>query len=75
MDSEQERVVHDIEGREQLDILLYLGQEEFLFARAEFEVHVPSDPIQIFERPARILLELFLVEFSSNGRALKIIVK
>ena len=38
-------------------------------------MHVPTDPIEIFEWFARILLELFLVEFSPDGGALKISIK
>ena len=45
MDPDEQRIVHDVEGREEFYVLFQLGKEEVLFSRAKVHSHLAVDPV------------------------------
>lgn len=71
VDPRQKRVVHDPEPLQELGVATELLLEEDLFLRAEPELPMPLDPVQILERRVRVLLRLVFRIQATDRRALK----
>ena len=72
MYADQQRVVHDLESLQQAHISLYLTEKDMFLARPEFEMEIPSEPIEILSRRSRILREILLLEISTDRRSLEV---
>lgn len=66
MYADEKRVVHDTEALEQDNVLLELFFEKMTLGWAKMELALPVNPIEVFERSARVLCCLFFGVLSAN---------
>lgn len=72
MDTNQERVVHDLQLLQELHIPVHLLNESLLLDRSKLQVQVPPQPVEIFQGGSGVLLQILLLEISSDGRSLQV---
>lgn len=72
VNSNQKRVVHDLESLQQLNILLELLEEKLLLLNPELEMSLSAEPVEVLQGCSRIRLQIFLLEVSANSRAFEV---
>jgi len=71
--ADEERVVHDIERRQEFDVLFQLGEEEVSLSGAKVHGHVAVDPVEVLEGTFGVFFQMGFVEFAAYGGAFEVV--
>lgn len=72
VNSHQQRIIHDVEFLQELDVSPELRHEHLLFHRALLEMSFSSQPVEILHRRSRIPLQIFFTQIATDGRPLEV---